>query len=88
MVAATESVAAYAIVVDAKDACGKSFYESLGFIPLPSRPTRLFPPTETAAAALIAADAVLKNFRSHRITPRVRRGCGSARIEGGFTPPG
>jgi GNAT superfamily N-acetyltransferase len=47
-----ESVAAYAIVVDAKDERGRKFYESHGFIPLPSRPNRLFLLTETAAAAL------------------------------------
>lgn len=53
---ATQSVAAYAIVVDAKDDQGKHFYEAHGFIPLPSRPRRLFLLTETAAAALAAAE--------------------------------
>ena len=52
---AAESVAAYAIVVDAKDDRGHRFYESHGFTPLPSRPHRLFLLTETAAAALRAA---------------------------------
>lgn len=55
VLAATASVAAYAIVVDAKDDRGRSFYESHGFISLPSRPNRLFLPTEVAAAALVAA---------------------------------
>jgi GNAT superfamily N-acetyltransferase len=55
VLAATTSVAAYAIVVDAKDERGRAFYESHGFIPLPSRPDRLFLPTEVAAAALAAA---------------------------------
>ena len=52
---AAESVAAYAIVVDAKDDRGRAFYEAHGFISLPSRPNRLFLPTETAASALVAA---------------------------------
>lgn len=55
VLAAAESVAAYAIVVDAKDDAGKRFYESHGFIPLASRPRRLFLVTQTAAAALAAA---------------------------------
>src|SRR5207248_2508763 len=45
--AAAESVAAFAIVVDAKDGRGRSFYDSHGLIPLPSTPNRLFLPTET-----------------------------------------
>ncbi len=49
---AAESVAAYAIVVDAKDDGGRGFYESHGFISLPSRANRLFLLTETAARAL------------------------------------
>lgn len=54
VLAATESVAAYAIVVDSKDDRGRRFYEAHGFISLPSRPNRLFLFTETAAAALAA----------------------------------
>jgi len=50
-----ESVAAYAIGVDAKDERGRQFYESHGFMSLPSRPNRLFLLAETAAAALTAA---------------------------------
>lgn len=57
VLAASESVAAYAIVVDAKDDAGQRFYEAHGFIPLPSRPRRLFLLTETAAAALKTAAA-------------------------------
>ena len=55
VLSAAESVAAYAIIVDAKDERGRRFYESHGFISLPSRPNRLFLLTETAAAALAAA---------------------------------
>jgi GNAT superfamily N-acetyltransferase len=55
VLAAAESVAAYAIVVDAKDERGRRFYESHGFISLPSRPNRLFLLAETAAEALKAA---------------------------------
>jgi len=55
VLAAAESVAAYAIVVDAKDERGRRFYESHGFVSLPSLSNRLSPLTETAAAALAAA---------------------------------
>jgi predicted GNAT family N-acyltransferase len=55
VLAAAESVAAYAIVVDAKDERGRRFYQSHGFIPLPSRSNRLFLLTETATEALKAA---------------------------------
>jgi predicted GNAT family N-acyltransferase len=55
VLAAAEAVAAYAIVVEAKDDRGRGFYELHGFISLPSRPNRLFLLTETAAAALTAA---------------------------------
>lgn len=51
VVSATASVAAYAIVVDAKDDRGQRFYEAHGFIPLPSNPRRLFLPIETALNA-------------------------------------
>jgi GNAT superfamily N-acetyltransferase len=57
VLAATEAVAAYAIVVDAKDDAGQRFYEAYGFIPFPSRPRRLFLLTSTAAAAHRAAGA-------------------------------
>ena len=55
VLSAAESVAAFAIVVDAKADGGKRFYEGHGFIPLPSRPRRLFLLTQTAAAALAQA---------------------------------
>ena len=55
VLSATRSVAVFAIVVDAKDDRGKHFYEGHGFIPLPTRPRRLFLFTQTAAAALAAA---------------------------------
>ncbi len=55
VLSASESVAAHAIVVDAKDEAGKHFYEAHGFIPLASRPRRLFLLTQTAAAALAAS---------------------------------
>lgn len=55
VLAVTETIAAYAIVVDAKDDRGQKFYEAHGFIPLPSRPRRLFLLAETAVAALRAA---------------------------------
>ena len=55
VLAAAESVAAYALVVDAKDDAGWSFYESHGLIALPSRPSRLFLLAETAARARSAA---------------------------------
>jgi hypothetical protein len=52
---AAESVAAYAIVVDAKDDRGRRFYELHGFVSFPSRPNRLFLPTEVATAAMRAS---------------------------------
>jgi ribosomal protein S18 acetylase RimI-like enzyme len=55
VLAAAQSVAAYAMVVAAKDDRGRKFYESHGFISLPSRPNRLFLLAETAVAALAAA---------------------------------
>ena len=54
VLAASETVAAYAIVVDAKDDRGRQFQASHGFISLPSRPNRLFLLIETASAALAA----------------------------------
>ncbi|GMU60109.1 MAG: N-acetyltransferase GCN5 [Myxococcaceae bacterium] len=57
VLAASESIAAYAMVVDAKDERGLAFYQAHGFVSLPSRPRRLFLLTETAAAALRAAAA-------------------------------
>ncbi|MGA7178243.1 MAG: GNAT family N-acetyltransferase [Thiobacillaceae bacterium] len=39
---AAKQIGAMAVLVDAKDAEAKAFYEHFGFIPLHSRPTRLF----------------------------------------------
>lgn len=47
-----ESLAVFAILVDAKDAAAAAFYESFGFRAFPSRPNRLFLPISTAAAAV------------------------------------
>lgn len=55
VLAASQAVASYAIVVDAKDDGGQRFYEAHGFTSLPSRPRRLFLLTETAAKALSEA---------------------------------
>jgi len=49
---AAQSVAVYAILVDAKDERGSAFYKRFGFQPFPSRPSRLFLLAETAAKAL------------------------------------
>ena len=57
---AATSVAVYAIVVDAKDERGRAFYEAHGFIPLPSRPLRLFLLTETAALAAARGGSIPK----------------------------
>lgn len=55
VVAASSAVAAWAIVVDAKDGRGARFYEAHGFIALPSRPLRLFLPMQTAIDAVAAS---------------------------------
>jgi hypothetical protein len=47
---AADSVAAFAIVVDAKDDRAAAFYRTFGFMSFPSRPGRLFLLAETAAA--------------------------------------
>jgi GNAT superfamily N-acetyltransferase len=49
---AGRSVAVFAIIVDAKDEQAAAFYRAFGFTPFPSRPSRLFLLTSTAAAAL------------------------------------
>jgi GNAT superfamily N-acetyltransferase len=41
-IAASETVAAWGVIVDAKDERAKSFYERFGFKPFPNRPSRLF----------------------------------------------
>jgi GNAT superfamily N-acetyltransferase len=55
VLAAAESVAAHAIVVDAKDDHAVRFYESRGFVRLIARTNRLFIPAETVASALATA---------------------------------
>lgn len=49
---AGQSVAVFAIVVDAKDERAADFYRAFGFRSFPSRPGRLFLPTSTARKAL------------------------------------
>jgi GNAT superfamily N-acetyltransferase len=49
--AASRSLAVFAIVVDAKDERAASFYETFGFRAFPNRPKRLFLLVSTAAAA-------------------------------------
>lgn len=53
-----DSLAVFAILVDAKDAAARAFYESFGFQAFPSRPNRLFllVSTATAAVAQLADD--------------------------------
>lgn len=55
ILAASESIAIYAIVVGAISDDASKFYRSFGFIPLPDSPTRFFLLTSTARAALIAS---------------------------------
>lgn len=52
ILAAGNSLAVFAIVVDATDQRAVDCYRSFGFQPFLLRPTRLFLPTATAAAAL------------------------------------
>jgi len=47
---AAAEIAAMAMIVDAKDAEAKAFYEHFGFIPLQYQPARLFLPMKTVAA--------------------------------------
>lgn len=49
VLAATEDVAAFTIVVDAKDANAALFYGRFGFTAFPSRPSRMFLPAAVAA---------------------------------------
>jgi len=51
---ATESLAVYAIIVDAKNDRAVDFYRAFGFTPLPDSPRRLFLLTATARMALRA----------------------------------
>jgi predicted GNAT family N-acyltransferase len=47
---ASRSVASVAVIVDAKDATGATFYARYGFIAFPEQPLRLFLPIKTIAA--------------------------------------
>jgi GNAT superfamily N-acetyltransferase len=49
---AAQSLAVYAILIDATDERGSAFYKRFGFLPFPSRPSRFFLLVETAAKAL------------------------------------
>ncbi|MFZ6681854.1 GNAT family N-acetyltransferase [Undibacterium sp. Tian12W] len=49
---ATAQIAAYALVVDAKDDTAAGFYEHFGFIPLPDTPLSLFLPLESVRALI------------------------------------
>jgi GNAT superfamily N-acetyltransferase len=49
---AAQSLAVYAILVDAKDEHASAFYQRFTFRPFPSRPDRLFLLTSTARAAI------------------------------------
>jgi GNAT superfamily N-acetyltransferase len=50
--AVNSEIAAYAMVVDAKDKKAAEFYQHHGFIPLPNSPLTLFLPLATAATAV------------------------------------
>jgi len=53
---AGQSVAVYAVLVDAKDERASAFYQRFGFLPFPSQPNRLFLLAETAAKAIARLD--------------------------------
>jgi GNAT superfamily N-acetyltransferase len=55
IVAAERSVAAWAILVDAKSDRVAAFYKTLGFQPFPTQPLKLFMPMADAAAAVAKA---------------------------------
>jgi len=55
IVEATRTIAAFAIVVDAKDDNAARFYQRFGFISLPKRRNRLFMLADTAAKGLSLA---------------------------------
>jgi GNAT superfamily N-acetyltransferase len=55
VLAADRSIAVWAILVDAKNDAAAGLYKNFGFIPFPSRPSRLFLPTATARKAIAAA---------------------------------
>jgi GNAT superfamily N-acetyltransferase len=49
---ASEKIAVFAIIVDAKNDAASGFYQSFGFAPFPSNSKRLFMLTSTAVAAM------------------------------------
>jgi predicted GNAT family N-acyltransferase len=49
---ASETIAAYAILLDAKDEAAARFYQARGFAPLPDKPDRLFILSETVSQAI------------------------------------
>lgn len=55
--AARSEIAAYAVVVDAKDATAAAFYRHHGFIALPDTPRTLFLPLATVHAQQKSSDA-------------------------------
>ena len=55
ILSASQSLAVFAIIVDAKDDHAIAFYENFGFRRFPTRPGRLFLLTSTAAQALARA---------------------------------
>ena len=63
--AASQSVASVAVIVDAKDATGVAFYLRYGFIPFPDQPLRLFLPMKTIAQLTTSRprNSVVKRFR-------------------------
>lgn len=52
IVLASQVMAVYAVVVDALDDHAAEFYQQFGFIPLTSRPLKLFLPMDSVAALL------------------------------------
>jgi GNAT superfamily N-acetyltransferase len=55
VLSAAEEIAVFAIIVEAKGDRASTFYRSLGFIPFPNDPSRLFMLTSTAVDAARAA---------------------------------
>jgi len=53
VLAASQTMAVYAVLVDAKSERVKVFYERLGFRALPVQPPRLFLPLATVATAAL-----------------------------------
>ena len=67
----TGNIGAFALVVDAKDACAEQFYARHGFVPITTQPRRLLLPLATALAALAASS---RSAQTRRVrSPRSRR---------------